>query len=169
MVRPESARTGAMNTTRVAMPVYWQRKNRPQEMPREWRKGLDVSVDNLSEKLGGLSLASNSSSSASQFQELPRTQTRLALAFSAWPCSANHCGDSGMIRRSRSRKGGSARSRVRRDPGTRPVPNFFLSTQPVPTRKLKLTWYDSFSDVGESRVWWRADFQSGSRVLKKVF
>ena len=29
--------------------------------------------------------------------------------------------------------------------------------------------YDSFSDVGESRVWWRADFQSGSRVLKKVF
>ena len=29
--------------------------------------------------------------------------------------------------------------------------------------------YESFSDVGESRVWWRADFQSGSRVLKKVF
>ena len=29
--------------------------------------------------------------------------------------------------------------------------------------------YDSFSDVGESWVWWRADFQSGSRVLKKVF
>ena len=29
--------------------------------------------------------------------------------------------------------------------------------------------YDSFSDVGGSRVWWRADFQSGSRVLKKVF
>ena len=106
MVRPESARTGAMNTTRVAMPVYWQRKKRPQEMPRERRKGLDLSVDNLSEKLGGLSLASNSSSSASQFQELPRTQTRLALAFSAWPCSANHCGDSGIIRRRRSRRGG---------------------------------------------------------------
>ena len=29
--------------------------------------------------------------------------------------------------------------------------------------------YDSLSDVPESRVWWRADFQSGSRVLKKVF
>ena len=29
--------------------------------------------------------------------------------------------------------------------------------------------YESFSDVGESCVWWRADFQSGSRVLKKVF
>ena len=29
--------------------------------------------------------------------------------------------------------------------------------------------YDSFSDVGEIRVYWRADFQSGSRVLKKVF
>ena len=29
--------------------------------------------------------------------------------------------------------------------------------------------YESFSDVGESWVWWRADFQSGSRVLKKVF
>ena len=23
--------------------------------------------------------------------------------------------------------------------------------------------------VGESRVWWRADFQSGVRVLKKMF
>ena len=29
--------------------------------------------------------------------------------------------------------------------------------------------YESFATVGESRVWWRADFQSGSRVLKKVF
>ena len=27
--------------------------------------------------------------------------------------------------------------------------------------------YDSFSDVPESWVWWRADFQSGSRVLKR--
>ena len=32
-----------------------------------------------------------------------------------------------------------------------------------------LTRYDSFSDVPESWVWWRADFQSGPRVLKKVF
>ena len=29
--------------------------------------------------------------------------------------------------------------------------------------------YDSIAIVGESRVWWRADFQSGSSVLKKVF
>ena len=28
--------------------------------------------------------------------------------------------------------------------------------------------YDSIATVGEIRVWWRADFQSGSRVLKKV-
>ena len=28
---------------------------------------------------------------------------------------------------------------------------------------------ESFSDVGEIRVWWRANFQSGYRVLKKVF
>ena len=31
------------------------------------------------------------------------------------------------------------------------------------------TQYDSLSDVGEIRVYLRADFQSGSRVLKKVF
>ena len=29
--------------------------------------------------------------------------------------------------------------------------------------------YESIATVGESRVWLRADFQSGSRVLKKVF
>ena len=29
--------------------------------------------------------------------------------------------------------------------------------------------YESIATVGESRVWWRADFQSGSRVLKEVF
>ena len=29
--------------------------------------------------------------------------------------------------------------------------------------------YDSLSDVGEIRVYQRADFQSGSRVLRKVF
>ena len=28
--------------------------------------------------------------------------------------------------------------------------------------------YESFATVGEIRVWWRADFQRGSRVLKKV-
>ena len=29
--------------------------------------------------------------------------------------------------------------------------------------------YESIATVGEIRIWWRADFQSGSRVLKKVF
>ena len=29
--------------------------------------------------------------------------------------------------------------------------------------------YDSIATVGEIRVYWRADFPSGSRVLKKVF
>ena len=33
----------------------------------------------------------------------------------------------------------------------------------------QMTHYDSLSDVGEIRVYQRADFQSGSRVLKKVF
>ena len=28
---------------------------------------------------------------------------------------------------------------------------------------------ESIATVGEIRVWWRANFQSGSRVLKKVF
>ena len=32
-----------------------------------------------------------------------------------------------------------------------------------------ISTYESFSDVGEIRVWWRANFQSGYRVLKKVF
>ena len=29
--------------------------------------------------------------------------------------------------------------------------------------------YDSIATVGETGVWLRSDFQSGSRVLKKVF
>ena len=37
------------------------------------------------------------------------------------------------------------------------------------TLAIDMPIYESFSDVGEIRVWWRADFQSGSRVLKKVF
>ena len=32
-----------------------------------------------------------------------------------------------------------------------------------------LATYDSIATVGEIRVYRRADFQSGSRVLKKVF
>ena len=42
-------------------------------------------------------------------------------------------------------------------------------------QSLRLRWlrrearYDSIATVGEIRVYWRADFQSGSRVLKKVF
>ena len=31
--------------------------------------------------------------------------------------------------------------------------------------KFTATIYESIATVGESRVWWRADFQSGSRVL----
>ena len=37
-----------------------------------------------------------------------------------------------------------------------------------PVRKDTLQ-YESFATVGEIRVYRRADFQSGSRVLKKVF
>ena len=37
------------------------------------------------------------------------------------------------------------------------------------TRGFQGSRYDSLSDVGEIRVYQRADFQSGSRVLKKVF
>ena len=36
-------------------------------------------------------------------------------------------------------------------------------------RAMIVCKYDSISDVGEIRVYQRADFQSGSRVLKKVF
>ena len=34
---------------------------------------------------------------------------------------------------------------------------------------LQKNEYESIATVGESGVWLRADFQSGSRVLKKVF
>ena len=36
-------------------------------------------------------------------------------------------------------------------------------------RHISDTVYDSIATVGEIRVYRRADFQSGSRVLKKVF
>ena len=36
-------------------------------------------------------------------------------------------------------------------------------------KKNSYSGYESFATVGEIRVYWRADFQSGSRVLKKVF
>ena len=36
-------------------------------------------------------------------------------------------------------------------------------------KKWHLSLYESFATVGEIRVYWRANFQSGSRVLKKVF
>ena len=40
----------------------------------------------------------------------------------------------------------------------------------ISTEKISLAReYESIATVGEIRVWWRADFQSGSRVLKKVF
>ena len=44
----------------------------------------------------------------------------------------------------------------------------------TPERGVRGGWwegplYDSMPDLGEIRVYQRADFQSGSRVLKKVF
>ena len=42
---------------------------------------------------------------------------------------------------------------------------FLKTVSPTEVRMV----YESFATVGEIRVWWRADFQSGSRVLKKVF
>ena len=39
----------------------------------------------------------------------------------------------------------------------------------LPGAGYGLGTYESFATVGEIRVYWRADFQSGSRVLKKVF
>ena len=38
-----------------------------------------------------------------------------------------------------------------------------------PLQNRQDTGYDSIATVGEIRVYWRANFQSGSRVLKKVF
>ena len=44
--------------------------------------------------------------------------------------------------------------------------NALQRTQECVCQKL---FYESFATVGEIRVYRRADFQSGSRVLKKVF
>ena len=41
--------------------------------------------------------------------------------------------------------------------------------QNISKTRAKVGLYDSIATVGEIRVYWRADFQSGSRVLKKVF
>ena len=43
--------------------------------------------------------------------------------------------------------------------------NSFFFTLSCPN----ISSYDSMPDLGEIRVYQRADFQSGSRVLKKVF
>ena len=64
-VRPESASTGAMKITRVAMPVYWQRRNKPPVIPRERRKDLDLRMANLSKMSADLSQDSISSNSGS--------------------------------------------------------------------------------------------------------
>ena len=45
-----------------------------------------------------------------------------------------------------------------------------LYREPGPYKINIMKWapiYESIATVGEIRVWWRADFQSGSRVLKK--
>ena len=50
------------------------------------------------------------------------------------------------------------------------VPNCESSKEKALYNPMKVEWrYDSMSDLGEIRVYQRADFQSGSRVLKKVF
>ena len=51
--------------------------------------------------------------------------------------------------------------------------HFFLTTtaqkEPLKISKQWQSIYDSVADFPESWVWVRADFQSGSSVLKKVF
>ena len=42
----------------------------------------------------------------------------------------------------------------------------YIQTQLKSQEKLSGA-YESIATVGEIRVWWRADFQSGPRVLKK--
>ena len=50
------------------------------------------------------------------------------------------------------------------------ISSFHSSRRPTSTStSTQFNRYDSLSDVGEIRVYQRADFQSGSRVLKKVF
>ena len=44
-----------------------------------------------------------------------------------------------------------------------------LMVKPTSKDNYQQSEYDSIATVGEIRVYWRADFQSGSRVLKKVF
>ena len=46
-------------------------------------------------------------------------------------------------------------------------PNFLCP--PSPSFSENNVAYDSIAGVGKTGVWLRADFQSGSRVLKKVF
>ena len=58
---------------------------------------------------------------------------------------------------------------VGRGPG---LPSHRGGRPPTRVRRHLLAWtttYETVADVPESRVRWRADFQSGSRVLKKVF
>ena len=58
---------------------------------------------------------------------------------------------------------------------TTSVSNYIDMSEPCLFMRIRhltvVLWlrYDSLSDVGEIRVYQRADFQSGSRVLKKVF
>ena len=49
-------------------------------------------------------------------------------------------------------------------------PGYSLAVKMIPISIMTIKpVYDSMSDLGEIRVYQRADFQSGSRVLKKVF
>ena len=49
------------------------------------------------------------------------------------------------------------------------VKDRFFSTSQEDMKTGGVSIYDSMSDLGEIEVYQRADFQSGSRVLKKVF
>ena len=72
-------------------------------------------------------------------------------------------------------KGGAGEGvtgRVRRDPGTRPVPNFFSSTRPVPTRKLKMTGYRVIKFHFESNKTWEIQLinkTDNNPIAKAIF
>ena len=79
-----------------------------------------------------------------------------------------HCPWNGVERRGGYDNSTSLMEAMNRDHNE--VVNMMLAQSSIKVNKgTGATTYESFSDVGEIRVWWRADFQSGSRVLKKVF
>ena len=64
--------------------------------------------------------------------------------------------------------------RSSQNPDSELVPQTQMTTMTILLHQTQMktmapTRYESFATVGEIRVYQRADFQSGSRVLKKVF